>query len=305
MQRGAHLSSIIYLLAIYLLPSLDCVHGDFVEIGRSSYSDGNATIVIVPASLSSPGIFVTYSETPIPVQAFDPRNLPAKGTTTLFLAFDPKLNSFTKLMLGNGKEYGIKGGFTVKLGAGAVRLSMDSNNRNPYFSVVRELSGGEAHILGFVGTEKVLHYKGQQFVALFEANQFTKSLKAPIMEYIAEANRSITLNGKEVTLPTIGLPLETHNPCLYQGAILLQRDYLEGLKGLAPDESNAKILQKLQETDTTKSLLEGMLPLQISSKSLTFFNYTTGGFGTVNQFQDTLEGKTVCSVAPLSLAITK
>lgn len=287
----------IWMCVVHLFTTF--ASADFVEIARSGYSDGQATVVSVTPSFPSPGILVVYSETPIPVQNFDLKNLPPQGISSIFLSYDSKTNSFDKLLVGGGKEYLVKGSFTLNIAGGALRITTDSNNRNPYCSVVRQPKEGKPSILGFVATEKVLHYEGEKFVALLEANQFHQSSAAIVEEYVLESNLAVTVKGQPLTLNTIGLPLQTQNPCLYQGAALISKSQAETLK--ESPQALSGILEEGKKLYKPANFWDKILLLQITNRGLTYFDYTTGQLGNITKTTDDSNDRTLCVVAPLTL----
>ena len=237
-----------YLVVAILLLLPSAALAEFRQSGLSTFQDisGHSKVVVVSTAFSPPGIYLTWLEKPVSIQEYHPSGETGVASSA-FLKFDSKKNKFSTLVTG-AKEYQLRANssFTVQIGDG-LTAAIDQNefNQNPYVSITDSESG----VLVLVGLTVLGNYKGSDAVALYSANQISKSDKGLIKPYFVSTTGDLFLGNSEKGSPLpldtrLGLPLEIHNECL------------TGLAFLNEEESR-KLLGKKEATE--QDLKQGLL----------------------------------------------
>lgn len=276
--------------------SAQFVHaGPFVNVG----TDLHTLVVATEAEYPNTGIFVAFQAEPFDVQSVNPSQLDKSKTSSFFLVFNKKTNTYSELKLQNGKSYSIRPGssFSISLESSdktaSTRVSV-ANTVNPYCSIV--ISRGKLpSILGFVGIQEMISIaRNDKAVALLEANQMlaTDEYKGIIYDFMLERSGELTLNGKAFAGESLGIAVPNENPCMRPGAEWIDEELIP--KNERPEGKVEELVRAVAKNKSLARTTEDFLISNISRGFIAALDFKSGDFGVIKDRGSVL-GKTYCS----------
>lgn len=240
-------------------------------------------IVATVITLKTPGVFITF-DPKATVQSFDPKRL-SEEALSAFLQFDPDKGRFINLQTGSDKTYGVQGSFAVKLGPVTVALNQQATSA--YLTVVSD-SGPNPSILGLSGQQVVLNRTGIEAVELLSANALLEVRYRDVLSsYTVTGTNEISLGAETLKAGQLGVSIDSSNPCLDSGAIILEgSDYQKFIES-----------DPLQRQQTKGVSLSNLTILNITPSFVAALN-SEGELRVIRSDKNTPQ---VCHIAPISI----
>ncbi len=288
------ISRLPFLIFLYFFALHEAATAQFFNAGRLTFGDEHVKVVVARGVPPASGLFIVYTEAPLPIQEFDPQRLTPHKARSMFISFDPKLNSYSKLLLPGNREFQIQGSLTISLGH--TRVALDPNPASPYCSVV----SGDS-IIGFAGTERILNLSGNELVALLEANQLQANrYKDVIYTYAIDADNKLMLNGKPFAGTRLGVTTQYDNPCTEQGSIVVTGTDLARLLVAKERKLLAPVLKELQHDPQRARTTGEFLVLSLNSDSIVVLDPISGKFGVIEEAKEI--GNKVCAFSSMKIS---
>lgn len=280
--------------------------GHFFDVGPFTRvaADGRTVVVALMGENGASGLLFFYLDTPHSPQEIDPLLIEAGAARSFFMRFDERQNSYTEILLPGGDRYNIRpgGGFSVVLSSDDAekswaRISISNSTHSPYCSIiVADHDDSQLSILGFVGLQEVLRLsQDPQTIELLEANQIlqTEDFLGLVSEFRLDAFGKIQLKGKAFRGRALGISSAETNPCLEQGATIL--DQGASRIGAKSEDLSSSQLMKAYVTDQSLSRqLDEFLLTSVSRKFIGALDYKSGRIGLIRKIGEINTGK-VCA----------
>jgi hypothetical protein len=237
------------LLLFIILIAATNSYADFASINPfvkhfSNEKFGSAGIIILPEKNQSQtdGVFIYYSEQPIPAQGFNIDKLNKNKSESIFINYDSRVSKkFNEIITSSGDKYNLSGSATIKIGKVLVTLRDDTQ---PYLSLVLEDYNAAIAMTGLqVIYSGSSNNKGEKHKALAPLNGTT-------LDIFAVKNGKLNLNGEEYKNSKLGLDInDITTACNSSNVVVFNSDQLELYK------KNSKKFQFMKKNYFSKNTL--------------------------------------------------
>lgn len=292
------------VLALTVLTSLapTPTYADFIltmSSGVYQSTDGR-TKVILGNNDGAQGIFIVHLKDGIAPQEFNVEKLSAKDATHVFIKFDPSAQHQYSEVTISERSYKVAGNLNLWLTPdGSVSVNID--NTNPYLTVTRRESGGKSDsLIGFYGMTEVVKGTGN-LAAILSANQLSPDIARIIKPYLV-TSAGLTLNGRDVTTPSIGIYINRDHDCtdtLHKVSVLTLAQ-LKSVQKAKPEAQQGQLLEKFMKENKVKSPTQGYLVLRADrSGPMILLNVASKDIFDMRPIKNTFSDKKICVLSPI------
>lgn len=290
----------IFTSLIFLFPLV--ASAQFIQTGSSGvYQSANGrTKVMLSHRDGAQGIFVAHFKDGIPPQEFNPETAPAKGATHVFIRFDPSAeHKYSEVLVGE-RAYKVAGNLNIWLTQnGSVTVNID--NMNPYLTVTYREGGAQGdHLVGFYGMTEVVKGSGS-LATILTANQLSPELAKILKPYIAAEN-VLTLNGKEVSTPSVGLFVTRDHECTRSTppVSILTLAQLKAIQLAKSEAQQAQLLERsLRENQAKSPTLGHMILRAEKSGPMILLNIGTKNIFDMRPIKNSFSKQRICVLSPI------
>jgi len=290
------------LAALLICLSPLSLRADFImtmSSGVYQSTDGKTKVILSNAE-GAQGIFVTHLKDGVPPQEFNPEKIPAKDSNHVFIKFDPtSQNQYSEVTISD-RTYKVAGNLNLWLTPdGGVSVNID--NTNPYITITkREASGKSDSLIGFYGMTEVVKGTGN-LAAILSANQLSPDIAKIVKPYLI-GQSGLTLNGKEVATPTIGIFVNRDHECTTSNAkvSVLTLAQLQSIQKAKVESQQAQLLEKFMRENRVKSPTQGYLVLRADrSGPMILLNVASKDIFDMRQIKNTFSDRKICVLSPI------
>lgn len=303
--KRAILGRLVFTLALTTtVANLTLQHAsaEFVLTASSGVyqSTDGRTKVILSHREGAQGIFVVYFNEGVPPQEFNPESAPTEGSSHVFIRFDPTSeHQYSEVLIGQ-RSYKVAGNLNIWLTPnGSVSVNID--NTNPFITVTeRGGNGRDDSLVGFYGMTEVVKGSGN-LATILTANQLSPEL-AKILKPYAIGKNGLTLNGKDVSTPSVGLFVTREHECTKNShsVSILTLAQLKSIQAAKSEPQQAQLLERYLQENRTKSPTHGHLILRAERAGpMILLNIATKDIVDMRAIKNSVSNRKICVISPI------